>query len=376
MWSATFTIYLGAQLTCSAQSKDTNQPTITTLWKLKLLDQRDYSYAQSSPALAPDGTIYQATFSGKLMAVNPHGELKWFFQAGLEIKSSPAIADDGTIYFGSRDRKFYAVTPEGKLKWSFPTGAWVDSSPAIGVDGTIYFGSWDKNFYALNPDGTKKWVYAISNIVDSSPAIGVDGMIYFGAHDRKFYALKPDGTLFWTFPTDGQIISSPAINSNGVIYFTSTDGNLYALKPDGTKLWALHTGGVTAASPILGENGNIFLTMNQCNIGISPDGKMRSPYCGGTSVAVSPATVAGGNVYFSWPWRKLLALRNETPQWIVETTSNLTGSPVVASDGTVYFPDGRYLYAVNTTNGLPPLAKSSWPMFRANARHTGRVNLN
>jgi hypothetical protein len=35
--------------------------------------------------------------------------------------------------------------------------------------------------------------------------------------------------------------------------------------------------------------------------------------------------------------------------------------------------DGQYLRAINSTNGLAPPAKSSWPMFRANARHTGRV---
>src|SRR5476649_2859644 len=114
------------------------QPAATNLWKLFL----ENAASGSSPALAPDGTIYQATFVGRLFAVTLQGEIKWTFKAGREIESSPAVANDGTIYFGSRDRKFYAVTPEGKLKWTFATGAWVDSSPAIAADGTVYFGSW------------------------------------------------------------------------------------------------------------------------------------------------------------------------------------------------------------------------------------------
>src|ERR1700722_10874994 len=86
---------LTAQLVCRAQSAATN------LWMLKLANYD----SDSSPALALDGTIYQATFDGKLVAVTPQGEIKWAFKTPLEIKSSPAIADDGMIYFGARDRK-------------------------------------------------------------------------------------------------------------------------------------------------------------------------------------------------------------------------------------------------------------------------------
>jgi hypothetical protein len=38
----------------------------------------------------------------------------------------------------------------------------------------------------------------------------------------------------------------------------------------------------------------------------------------------------------------------------------------------IYLPDARNLIAMAVTNGAP-LAKSSWPMFRANPQHTGRV---
>ncbi len=70
-----------------------------------------------------------------------------------------------------------------------------------------------------------------------------------------------------------------------------------------------------------------------------------------------------------------MAIRGETPQWFADTTFNLTGSPAVGNDGTVYFTDGGYLYALTGTNGLPTLAKSPWPMWRANPQHTGRVKV-
>jgi outer membrane protein assembly factor BamB len=364
--AAIFALYLSAQLIGHAQ-------TATNLWTLPL-----GNYAgESSPAIAPDGTIYQATFDGRLLAVTPQGRLKWTCRAGREIESSPAIADDGTIYFGSRDRKFYAVTPEGRLKWTFATGAWIDSSPAIGADGTVYFGSWDTNFYALNPDGSVKWEFATGGIIVSSPAIGTDGTIYFGSHDKKFYALKPDSKLRWSFTTGGQIISSPAIGRDGTVYFTALDGNLYALRADGTERWRLHTGGATESSPVVDKDGNVYVSVNECLFSFTREGTNRWAWCGALDNTGAVAIAADGLVYFPKPWRALSALKPDgTEQWLAGTIWNISSSPIIGNDGTIYVRDARCLYAINSTNSLAPPAKSSWPMWRANARHTGQVNVN
>jgi outer membrane protein assembly factor BamB len=264
------------------------------------------------------------------------------------------------------------------LKWTFQTGAWVDSSPAIGADGTIYFGSWDTNFYALNPDGTKKWSFPSGGIIDSSPAIGADGTIYFGSHDKFFYALNPAGAKKWAFATGGQIGTSPAIGADGTIYFSSSDGNFYALRPDGTERWRLHTGGATRSSPVLDENGNIYVAVNKIGISISSEGKERLEFdFSPLWVDATPAIAANGDIYFSAPWRRLSACQSDGLEiWHVDTAGNLTASPTIGNDGTVYVADGQFLRAINSPAGLPLAAKSSWPMFRANPRHTGRVNPN
>ena len=332
----------------------------------------------SSPALASDGTIYQGTFDGKLLAITPQGGIKWTFKAGREIKSSPAVADDGTIYFGSRDRKLYAVTPDGEKKWTFAAGAWIDSSPAIATDGTVYFGSWDSSFYALNADGSLKWKFAVGGIIDSSPAVGPDGTIYFGSHDKAFYALTPDGKLCWKFPTHGEIFSSPAVNSDGSIYFTSTDGNLYAMNPDGTERWRLHTGGYTESSPVLDAQGRVYLGVNYSKRCIGADGK--EIWAGGCPQLVgdSPAVAADGLVCFASAWGSLSAF-NDQGQVAWETFIGQgvvpTSSLVIGPDGAIYVCDGPTLFSFVSTNNVP-LGKTAWPMFRANPRHTGRVNVN
>jgi outer membrane protein assembly factor BamB len=346
----------------------------TNLWTVRLSDYN----CTSSPAVATNGTIYVGSFDGNLFAVSPDGKVEWKFNASMQIKSSPAIGADGTIYFGSRDRKLYALTPAGGLKWTFVTGAWVDSSPAIAADGTIYFGSWDTNFYALDPNGSLKWVFPSGDIIDSSPAIGVDGTIYFGSHDRYLYALSSNGKLRWRFLTQGPVTSSPAIGADGAIYFSSTDGNLYALNPNGMERWRLRRGGCSSSSPVFGENGDIYLELYNSSNGrldsISPGGKLNWEW----SLAdqwndTTAVALANGNVYFSWPWRQLAgALPTQPRIEDIQLPDNLSSSPTVTGKGIFYFTCFRNLLAVTPANSAPP-ANSSWPMFRANPQHTGRV---
>jgi hypothetical protein len=348
-------------------------PAATNLWAFPIFKHFAQNSSLSAPALAPDGTLYLGSLDGTFFAVTPEGKEKWFYKTGVEIKSSPAIAADGTIYFGSRDRNFYALTPAGKLKWKFTTAAWVDASPAIAADGTVYFGGWDGQFYALRPDGSVKWKHTVGAIVDASPAIAADGTIYFGAHDKKFYALNPDGSVRWTFATGGAILSSPAIGADGTVYFTSLDGNLYALTAQGTEWWHCHTGSTTESSPVLDEAGNVLIGLNDRFLFVTREGQ-RGWHSGAPVPENGSALVVPGRYYYSVPWATLQGV--EAPDrrmWVATFTQTMWASPVMDDRGIIYASNERFLYAVRPPGELLPVAKSAWPMFRGNPRHTGRA---
>jgi outer membrane protein assembly factor BamB len=349
-------------------------PTLTNLWSVSLNDTSD-----SSPAIAPDGTIYLGTFEGKLWAITDKGRPKWTFRAGREIKSSPAVGPDGTIYFGSRDHKFYAVTAEGKKKWEFQTGAWVDSSPAVDDDSTVYFGSWDANFYALKADGSKKWQFRTGGPIVSSPAITPQGKIVFGSHDRKLYALGRDGAKAWEYATGGAIISSPAVDGESSVYFTSTDGSLYSLDPKGALRWRLKTGGITESSPALGPDGTVYVGVNNKLCAVSPEGKLwweRWVTWDNTArpVDASPLVLVDDTVCVISREGFLTAMDQEKRSvWGMWMGAH--GWPAVAEDGTLY-AIGTAEKTIGTVVALRsnvPLARSPWPKFRGNPQNTGRL---
>jgi len=130
---------------------------------------------------------------------------------------------------------------------------------------------------------------------------------------------------------------------------------------------------------VLDTNGDIYLSVNQDDVSVSSDGKMRWDLSSPSLVDASPAVAATGEIYFSAPYRDLMAVTQAGQVlWRVNTDSNpehnnIVASPAIGSDGTIYVANVKYLCAINSTNHLAPLAASSWPMFRANPRHSGRV---
>jgi outer membrane protein assembly factor BamB len=122
--------------------------------------------------LEAEGTF--GTLNGDLFST-PSGLLG---RSHTHVLSSPAIAPDGTIYVGAEDHFLYALNPNGTVKWKYETGNSLYASPVIGSDGTIYIGSEDRQFYAINPNGTLKWIVPTKTVFTSSAAIGADGTIY------------------------------------------------------------------------------------------------------------------------------------------------------------------------------------------------------
>lgn len=333
----------------------------------------------SSPAVAPDGTIYVGSSDNSLYALKNDGTVKWRYVTGGQIVASPAIGSDGTVYVGSADRQLYAINPDGTLKWVYPTKAVLSTSPALGADGTIYVGgtNLDKTIYcspnpdkipamqfgtlyAINPDGTLEWDVSLSGIVNSSPVIASDGTIYIGSagdtdYDRidpcdkttefpasaanplfpvngHVYAINPDGTLKWDFKTLGNVDSSAAVASDGTIYIGSDYGTKAYDGDDKTKL--IDIGSLTT--------GFVYA--------INPGGTLKWVTDLLGNVKSSPAIGSDGTIYVGSDIEDLFALNpiDGTIKWEFPTRGPVISSPSLAADGTIYIgSNDTSLYAVN-----------------------------
>jgi len=375
----------------TAQAKDTgNAPSLWSaphsivirppdtlrIWRFPIASG-EATYSYSSPAIAPDGTIYVGSYDNSLYAVNPDGTLKWRYLTQGSVRSSPAVATDGTVYVGSTGG-LYALYPNGDLRWRIPMAGSVRSSPAIADDGTVYVGTTGEFLYAISPDGILKWGFLTENDVTASPAVATDGTVYFGSADHRFYALNPDGTQKWHLDLlDNFYYASPAIGSDGTVYCGSDlnrmNESFHALNPDGTRKWSLMAGGDVRSSPAIAPDGTVYIGSHDSYLyALNPDGSVKWSYqTGGYITYSSPAISSDGTVYVGSQDNSLYALNPDgTLKWRYETDGDVRSAPSIGPDGTVYFTsnDG-YLYALK---GSGTLADSPWPKFHHDTRNSGR----
>ena len=354
-------------------------------WAYATLSTATAGNIVSSPAVAPDGTVYigvevgssaSAVQSGQLVAINPNGTPKWTFTTADWIDSAPAIGLDGTVHFGCWDGNFYALRPDRTVKWTYKAGGFIASSAAIAADGTVYFGAGNGNLYALTASGALKWFFPTGDWVDSSPAIGPDGTIYFGSWDKTVYALRPDGSLRWKYATLGNVAASPAIAADGTVYVGSRDLGLYAFTAEGTLRWRAGLGDTIEASPVIAPDGTIYaVTTGSRLFAINPDGSERWRYPAAAAaplapIYATPAVRSDGSILLGTSSNALIALRPDgTELWRSPMDDWADSSPVIAADGTIYLGCAdKKLYSFT---GTRPPSMTDWPQFRRDSQRTG-----
>ncbi|MCL4787562.1 MAG: PQQ-binding-like beta-propeller repeat protein, partial [Verrucomicrobia bacterium] len=234
------------------------------------------------------------------------------------------------------------------------------------------------------PSGAKKWDYDIGGSPSGelhSPVVGSDGTIFIGSSSRLF-ALSHHGTNKWSADLWRSAGGFPAIAGDGTIYVSV--GALNACSPAGSNLWFIGDfGGDAYGPPVIGETGKLYVPgpVNNSLHAIAPGGQplwQTNLHALPFGYPTAPAIDAGGRIYYCAS-NSVWALNPQGQVvWKVttfETTPTnaelANTSPTVGSDGTLYAAIGRTLYAIATGTNGP--ANSPWPMYRQNARHTGKV---
>ncbi|MCB9628274.1 MAG: PQQ-like beta-propeller repeat protein [Sandaracinaceae bacterium] len=192
----------------------------------------------TSPAIAPDGTLYVGAQDDYLYALSPSGEQRWRVRAGDDIDSSPVVGDDGAIFFGSDDRRVHAVEPNGHERFAVDVGGYVRAPIALTHDGGIVAAVMGPRPRVVSLDaqtGAVRFSFALP--LTESPEMGVlsgplvdgEGSIYFGGHDDFIYSLSRTGGLRWAFRVEGDVDAPPMLDADGTLYVGCDDGRLYAL---------------------------------------------------------------------------------------------------------------------------------------------------
>lgn len=277
---------------------------------------------------------YDAAKSGNGDTTGPSERLAptWEFTdvGGNGVPSTPAVAD-GTLYFvsngvDSADSSFvHAVSTDGDEQWRTETTV-VQCSPAV-ADGLVFVRGPGGDLLALDAaTGAEQWSHDGYTGYEGSPTVA-DGTLYVPSREQAGTLLALEtttGEQQWAANVDlpgSAIQMTAAAVANGVAYFgVGTDagvGGLFAVDAaTGEQLWHHDFDSVMNLSTPTVVDGQVFFSTDVALHAFSSDGTRQ--------------------------WR--LDTEGFTPNYFTEQ------SPAVA-DGTLYFPDGTGLLAVDADAG-------------------------
>jgi len=217
------------------------------------------------------------------------------------------------------------------LKWQIFIGRNNPGSPAIGPEGEILVAVSDAIF-AIRDQVTNAVVVSSNRFpkgVQGGVVVRPDGVAYLPG-----IALGPEGLLAFDFlhglasqrwvydPSNAAgFASTPAIGPNGTVYAVTGDGDLHAITSEGDRDWVYDRGAAAANNK------------------------------------VSPAVSADGTVYFRQFGSQIHAVTpTGTNYWTRPLLDQITSSPAIGTDGTIYVCAATWVFALNPTDGL-----DRWP---------------
>ncbi len=169
---------------------------------------------------------------------------------------------------------------------------------------------------------------------------------------------NPPGVMKWSFKNNkiGALYGSLIIDNNGIIYFGGLD--FFALYPNGTLKWQYPINGWSESCPTIDDNGTIIVATAYGDpnyiYAIYPNGTIKWRYWigGATDILSSPVIGSDGTIYFGCGQSIVALFSNGTLRWQHSTNHLVYSSPAIGDDGTVYCGcHDTCLYALYPNNG-------------------------
>ncbi len=331
----------------------------------------------AAPAIDEMGNVYIGDETGTFYSYSPNGTLRWKFSTRGPIYSGATIYGN-LIYLPSLDSHLYCLDTAGNQRWSINLAHELWTPATVNVDGTIYIVNDSGILFALTPQGKIRWRVAIGEEATSSPTIGADGLLYIATD--SVYCFTTKGKKRWAFGADEEtyFFPAPVLDEQNNILIGGSDGFIYALRPDGRLRWRIPVPDEDEIRTeiVYGPDGTMYFGTDGYYICAKTEtGRIRIIYEANDVVCATPAVSDSGTVYILPDDGTFYAFtasgRILFKQDIAWEDKDLyyTSSPAIGPDGTVYI--GSWDGGLYAFYGDAPPARSIWPQFRQNARHTG-----
>jgi outer membrane protein assembly factor BamB len=335
-----------------------------------------------------------AAIGTKLFAlVEQNGNLEtlWKYSLGGNVPGSPAMGADGRIRIHSSDGLLHCVSESGEQVWApvsvgEPLG-W--ASPVVDAESNTWICCYTGGLIKVDSRGSRTSTpYFYSRQKFDCTGVIHDHVLYVGAEDAFIYAIELQGNKgknLWE-PAEGRgktqwfINSAPALATDLSLVVAGRDEYLYAFSLDGSQLWKLHIRGQILASPVIDAKGNIYVGVSLLKLGERGQGKLvcvdgqshrvRWEYKAAGPVESTPVIGSDGIVYFGDNAGTIHAVRSDgQAAWSQNVNSAVRSSGTLAGPKRLLFglDDGCLVALVCSSNDL----SGGWPKYMGTLTQSG-----
>jgi hypothetical protein len=302
---------------------------------------------------------------------------KWEFATGSTITGGIGLGEDGSVYVSSEDGFVYSLDPAGTLQWKIYVGP-SEATPVVAPDGAVLVSNNHGRLFCLNHSGTVRWQTDLYDGKTANKNAGALGRDYFYVPSRgNLSAVRlTNGQVDWQSNWGGDQYGSVTLTADGTL-LSPARGRLSALDSEGRVAWqypplapeAIQRNGGFALTP-----GSFFVTSGiavdserhmyagigrEKFVAMGLDGsikwevktEMKSP--GVENNHASPVIATDGTIYFAGANSILYAVDSfGASKWSFQLHSGAQGTPLLTQDGTIFVLAGRYLSAISPTGQL------------------------
>ncbi len=224
------------------------------------------------PVVGSDGTIYVATNSGVLHALDPTtGADRWILGGGgpftgeTDLSVSPLILPSGSLLWPAPGNELDEVSPAGVVTWSHHFSAEVLSPVLSGAN--AYVVTMDGTVSALRLGGAQPvvaWSLSVGSRSFGSPVLDGSGQIVTTAGKTVVAVTdhQTHGSIAWRRSLSAAVEVSASTDTEGNVFVTDNAGTAYSFSRSGTRRWSARVGQESYSSSSVSPTGLLFVGDN------------------------------------------------------------------------------------------------------------------
>lgn len=266
-------------------------------------------------------------------------------------------------------------------------------SLSVSVSAELNNGAWAKFGYDINntglspfesnSTGAERWNFTTGDCYYyCGVAIDNNDILYVSnGNSGKLHAIYTNGTEKWNYTVSASgIVTTPLIDNNGIIYVGDWSDTLYAVYPNGTLKWSIDiTGSTEGGSATIDNNGVIYQGVSSGTkslYAIYNNGTEKWNFSTSFGIGSTPLIDTDGIIYFGSFDSKLYAVYpNGTEKWNFTVNGDIYDSPILYNNNIYFGSTGNDYYALYKNGSKIWNYTSSSSIYVSSIGNTGIIYL-